>query len=209
DRTMEYGYDDWALSIIAEALGKEDEAQYFLDRSFNYKNMFRKDAVQSPFSDRKLGLVWNKDKNGNWSGSDPRKIGADGLYQGSMWQYSWYGSNDVNGLMDLMGGKEGMLEALQYLFGEHDPDNGSAMLHNAANEVELHAPYLFNFVGRPDKTQYWVRQIYTRETWNTGYASGAVKEKLYRLAPDGYLETMDDDAGTMAMMFVSAAMGIF
>ncbi|WP_322412832.1 glycoside hydrolase domain-containing protein, partial [Clostridium perfringens] len=206
---MEYGYDDWALSIIAEALGKEDEAQYFLDRSFNYKNMFRKDAVQSPFSDRKLGLVWNKDKNGNWSGSDPRKIGADGLYQGSMWQYSWYGSNDVNGLMDLMGGKEGMLEALQYLFGEHDPDNGSAMLHNAANEVELHAPYLFNFVGRPDKTQYWVRQIYTRETWNTGYASGAVKEKLYRLAPDGYLETMDDDAGTMAMMFVSAAMGIF
>ncbi|MDZ7548335.1 glycoside hydrolase domain-containing protein, partial [Clostridium perfringens] len=169
------GYDDWALSIIAEALGKEDEAQYFLDRSFNYKNMFRKDAVQSPFSDRKLGLVWNKDKNGNWSGSDPRKIGADGLYQGSMWQYSWYGSNDVNGLMDLMGGKEGMLEALQYLFGEHDPDNGSAMLHNAANEVELHAPYLFNFVGRPDKTQYWVRQIYTRETWNTGYASGAVK----------------------------------
>ncbi|MGV2685658.1 hypothetical protein GNF82_15035, partial [Clostridium perfringens] len=63
--------------------------------------------------------------------------------------------------------------------------------------------------GRPDKTQYWVRQIYTRETWNTGYASGAVKEKMYRLAPDGYLETMDDDAGTMAMMFVSAAMGIF
>lgn len=209
DRTMEYAYDDWALSIIAEALGKEDEAQYFLDRSFNYKNMFRKDAVQSPFSDRKLGLVWNKDKDGNWSKSSPTKIGADGLYQGSMWQYTWYGSNDVNGLMDLMGGKEAMLEALQYLFGEHAPDNGNAMLHNAANEVELHSPYLFNFVGRPDKAQYWVRQIYTDETWNTGYASGAVKEKMYKLSPQGYLETMDDDAGTMAMMFVSAAMGIF
>ena len=59
DRTIEYGYDDWCLSIIAEALGKEDEAAYFLDRSFNYKNTFRKDAVDSPFSDKKLGLLWN------------------------------------------------------------------------------------------------------------------------------------------------------
>lgn len=208
DRTMEYGYDDWTLSLIADALAKADEAEYFLNRSFMYKNLYRPNAVQSPFSEKKLGLIWNK-KNGNWSTSSPTKIGADGLYQGSMWQYSWYCSNDVNGLMDLMGGKEYLLEALQYMFGEHAPDEGSAMLHNAANEVELHLPYLFNFAGRPDKTQYWVRQIYTKETWNTGYASGAVKEKMYKLSPKGYLETMDDDAGTMAMMFVSAAMGIF
>ncbi|MEG0684142.1 MAG: GH92 family glycosyl hydrolase [Coprobacillus sp.] len=209
DQTVEYAYDDWALSLIADALGKQDEADYFLKRSFNYKNLYRKDAVDSPFSDKKMGLLWTKDANGNWREGDPIKIGEHGLYQGSMWQYSWYGSNDVNGMMDLMGGKEEMLEALQYLFGEQDPNNGKAMLHNAANEVELHAPYLFNFAGRPDKTQYWVRQIYTKETWNTGYASGAVKEKMYKLSPKGYLETMDDDAGTMAMMFVSAAMGIF
>lgn len=209
DQTVEYGYDDWALSLIAKALGKEDEAKYFLQRSFNYKNLFRKDAVDSPFSDGKLGLLWTKNADGSWRDGNPIKIGEHGLYQGSMWQYTWYDSNDVNGMMDLMGGKQQMLEALQYLFGEHDPDNGQAMLHNAANEVELHAPYLFNFAGRPDKTQYWVRQIYTGETWNTGYASGAVKEKMYKLSPQGYLETMDDDAGTMAMMFVSAAMGIF
>lgn len=54
DRTAEYAYDDWALSIIAEALGKKDEAQYYLKRSFNYKNMFRANAVQSPFSDKNL-----------------------------------------------------------------------------------------------------------------------------------------------------------
>lgn len=209
DKTVEYAYDDWALSLIAKALGKDDESEYFLKRSFNYKNLFRKDAVDSPFGDNKLGLLWTKDAAGNWTPGDPKKIGEHGLYQGSMWQYSMYGSNDVNGLMDLMGGKEELLDALRYLFGEHAPDNGRAMLHNAANEVELHSPYLFNFAGRPDKTQYWVRQIYTGETWNTGYASGPVKEKMYKLSPKGYLETMDDDTGTMAMMFVSAAMGIF
>ena len=209
DRTAEYAYDDWALSIIAEALGKKDEAQYYLKRSFNYKNMFRANAVQSPFSDKKLGLLWNKDAQGNWrTDQDPSSYNT-GLYQGNMWQYSLYDSNDINGLMELMGGKESLLESLQYLFGEHDPDNGKAMQHNAANEVELHAPYLFNFAGKPAKAQYWIRQIYTGETWNQNYASGATKEKMYKLSPKGYLNTMDDDAGTMAMMFVSAAMGIF
>ena len=89
-----------------------------------------------------------------------------------MWQYTWYGSNDVNGLMDLMGGREATLEALMYMFGMQDPDDPKGMQHNAANEVELHTPYLFNFVGRPDLTQHWVREIYTRETWNSNYASG-------------------------------------
>ncbi len=211
DKTAEYAYDDWCLSIIAKALGKEDEAQYFLERSMNYKNTFRKDAVDSPFpgSDKKLGLLWNKDKNGNWLNQSPDS--GEGLYQGTMWQYTWYDSNDVNGMMELMGGKEGMLEALKYMFGMYDESDPSAMRHNAANEVELHLPYLFNFVGRPDLTQHWVREIYTRKTWNSNYASGTQTEKqqMYKLSPQGYLETMDDDAGTMAMMFVSAAMGIF
>lgn len=211
DQTVEYAYDDWALSLIADALGKEDEAKYFLNRSFNYKNLFKADADK--LGDKDIGLLMPKNVDGSWvKNADPKKMnGGSGysLYQGSLWQYTWYDSNDVNGLMDLMGGKENMYSALTMLFGEQDPDNGKAMMHNAANEVELHAPYLFNFVGRPDRTQYWVRQIYTGETWNTGYASGAVKEKMYKLSPQGYLETMDDDAGTMAMMFVSAAMGIF
>ena len=43
-----------------------------------------------------------------------------------------------------MGGKERMFDALSMLFGEHT--DGKSIMHNAANEVELHAPYLFNFV---------------------------------------------------------------
>ncbi|MGN1182722.1 MAG: glycoside hydrolase domain-containing protein, partial [Faecalibacillus sp.] len=59
DRTMEYAYDDWALSIIADALGKDDEAAYFLNRSQMYKNLFRKDAIQDT-TYGSLGLIWNK-----------------------------------------------------------------------------------------------------------------------------------------------------
>ena len=210
DQTAEYAYDDWCLSIIAKALGKNEESDYYLKRSMNYKNTFRKDAVQSPFSSHKLGLLWNKDKNGQWLNQDPTSTNT-GLYQGTMWQYTWYDSNDVNGLIELIGGKDIALEALMYMFGMQDENNPNGMQHNAANEVELHTPYLFNFVGRPDLTQHWIREIYTRKTWNSNYASGTQKEKqqMYKLSPQGYLETMDDDAGTMAMMFVSAAMGIY
>ena len=209
DQTVEYAYDDWCLSIIADALGHEEETEYFLDRSFNYKNLYKENADQETIDDveKQFGLLISKNADGSWKNVDPRSYNG-GLYQGTHWQYTWYLSNDVNGLMDLMGGKERMFDALSMLFGEHT--DGKSIMHNAANEVELHAPYLFNFAGRPDRTQYWVRTIYTKETYNDNYTGSSNKpQKMYKLSPQGYLETMDDDAGTMAMMFVSAAMGIF
>ena len=209
DQTVEYAYDDWCLSIIADALGHEEGTEYFLDRSFNYKNLYKENADQETIDDveKQFGLLISKNADGSWKNVDPRSYNG-GLYQGTHWQYTWYLSNDVNGLMDLMGGKERMFDALSMLFGEHT--DGKSIMHNAANEVELHAPYLFNFAGRPDRTQYWVRTIYTKETYNDNYTGSSNKpQKMYKLSPQGYLETMDDDAGTMAMMFVSAAMGIF
>ena len=38
--TLEYAYQDWALAQLAKALGKEDDHQYFLKRSFNYRNLY-------------------------------------------------------------------------------------------------------------------------------------------------------------------------
>ncbi len=211
DKTVEFSYDDWAISFLSKALGNEEEYEYYLNRSFNYKNLYKEDAVQT--SDGNIGLLWPKDANGNWMTANPEKYGDNGLYQGTLWQYTWWDSNDVNGLMDLMGGKENMLKALSRLYGEQDPDNGKAMLHTNTNEIDLHTPYLFNFAGKPSRTQYWVRNIYTKETWNRYSGTGEYKQPIYdyvyKLSPDGFMETMDDDAGTMASMFVAAAMGLF
>ncbi|MCO6936057.1 glycoside hydrolase family 92 protein, partial [Pseudomonas aeruginosa] len=105
---------------------------------------------------------------------------------------------------------------------EHAPDDGTAMLHSNANEIDLQAPYLFNYTGEPSLTQKWARAIYTKETWNRYIATGSssavpsgggeftppVKTKVYQLDPRGMLPTMDNDAGTMSTMFVAAAVGL-
>jgi hypothetical protein len=97
------------------------------------------------------------------------------------------------------------------------------MLHSNANEIDLQAPYLFNYVGEPSQTQKWVRAIYTGQTWNRYIATGSTSElpssggelrppvrtQVYELDPTGFLPTMDNDAGTMSTMFVAAALGLF
>jgi predicted alpha-1,2-mannosidase len=213
DQTVEYAYDDWCLSLIAASLGKTDEAEYYLERSFSYKNLYKSDAVTAD-DGSSVGLLWPKDSSGNWMSAEPERYGDNGLYQGTLWQYTWWDTNDVGGLMELMGGQENMLKALNILYGAKGEDaDGHDMLHSNTNEIDLQTPYLFNFAGKPSETQYWVRQIYTGYTWNrysgTGEYDPPQYTKVYKLAPDGLLTTMDDDAGTMAAMYVSAAMGIF
>ncbi|WP_440896674.1 GH92 family glycosyl hydrolase [Amphibacillus sp. Q70] len=212
DKTVEYAYDDWALSIIAEELGKEEEASYYLERSFHYMNLYKDDAVETEEGET-MGLLWPKNENGNWMSADPERFGDNGLYQGTLWQYTWWDSNDVGGLTELLGGKEELQKSLSYLYGEHDPDNGYAMLSHHTNEIDLHSPYLFNYAGKPSRTQYWVRNLYTKQTWNRYSGDGEynppIYDYLYKLAPEGFLETMDEDGGTMSAMYVTAALGIF
>lgn len=120
----------------------------------------------------------------------------------------------MGGLVDLMGGEEQALAALETLYGaKGEHADGKRMLHSNTNEIDLQTPYYFNWVGKPSETQYWVRQIYTGKTWNrysgTGEFNPPMYTQAYKLAPDGLLQTMDDDAGTMTAMYAAAAMGVF
>ncbi|MGB8451794.1 MAG: GH92 family glycosyl hydrolase [Anaerocolumna sp.] len=215
DKTVEYSYDDWAISLLAKNLGNTEDYNKYLKRSFFYKNLYKEDAVTASIDGTAttMGLLWPKDAAGNFMSANPEAYGNNGLYQGTLWQYTWWDSNDVNGLLDLIGSKEKMAQELQYLYGMQDPDNGSRMLHTNSNEIDLQTPYLFNFVGEPYNTQYLIRQIYTGQTWNrysgTGEYNPPIYDYVYKLDPQGFLETMDDDAGTMASMYVAAAMGLF
>lgn len=213
DKTVEYAYDDWALSIIADSLGKTEESDDYLERSFNYKNLYKSNAATNT-DGTAVGLLWPKDSSGNWMSADPEAYGNNGLYQGTLWQYTFWDANDVGGLIDLMGGQSSFLSALNTLFGAKGEDaDGSNMLHSNTNEIDLQTPYYFNYAGKPSETQYWVRQIYTGKTWNrysgTGEYNPPIYTEVYSDSPDGLLTTMDDDAGTMATMYVSAAMGLF
>ena len=213
DQTVERSYDYWALSKIARALGKADEAKQLLEQAMGYKKLYRENAATATDGSQ-VGLLWPRDAAGNWMDANPEQYGWNGMYQGTIWQYTWWDSNDVGGLMDLMGGKDKMLSALNTLYGAKGADaDGTRMLHSNTNEIDLQTPYYFNFAGKPSETQYWVRQIYTGKTWNRYSGTGEFKPpqyvQAYRFAPDGLLQTMDDDAGTMATMYASAAMGVF
>lgn len=222
DDTLGTAYDDWAMATIAEALGKTDEAADYRLRAANWTNLFKDDAVTLA-DGTEAGLVFPKDASGNWLNVDPERFEAGNVYQGTLWQYNWYAADDMGGMIELMGGEEKTLAALSFMFGEYAPDDGSRMLHANANEIDLQAPYLFNYVGAPAKTQYWVRSIYTKETWNRYIATGStheaptsggeftppVKTKVFKNEPQGFLPTMDNDTGTMSSTFVAAALGLF
>lgn len=220
---VQLGYDQWALAVIADALGKDDEAEALRElASLPIDNLIKPDAWESG-GGIKAGLLTPRNSNGDWVSADYERFEAARLYQGTLWQYHWYDAYDMDALIAAMGGEEAALLALEHMFGEDDPDNGSAMLHSNTNEIDLQAPYLFNYMGKPSLTQKWARAIYTKETWNRYLGTGSssevpsgggeftppVKTKVYKLSPQGLLPTMDNDAGTMSTMYVSAALGLF
>jgi predicted alpha-1,2-mannosidase len=222
--TVQRGYDQWALSIIAAALGKDAEVAKLRTQSTMAIDNLVKSGAWTASDGTQVGLLTPRASGGDWQSADYEKFEAAGLYQGTLWQYHWYDAYDMGGLIKAMGGSKAGKAAVEHMFGEDSATNdGSTMLHSNANEIDLQAPYLFNYVGEPSLTQKWVRQIYTGTTWNRYIATGSTNEtpssggeftppvdtQVYKLAPDGFLPTMDNDAGTMSTMFVAAALGLF
>ncbi|MFK0118981.1 glycoside hydrolase domain-containing protein [Streptomyces sp. NPDC090994] len=222
--TVQRGYDQWALAVIADALGKDEDAKKLRTQSTMAIDNLVKSGAWTAADGTEVGLLTPREADGDWQSVDHEKFEAAKLYQGTLWQYHWYDAYDMDGLIEAMGGEKAGRAAMLHMFGEDsDADDGSTMLHSNANEIDLQAPYLFNYVGEPSLTQKWVRSIYTKETWNRYIATGStneapssggeftppVKTKVYELAPDGFLPTMDNDAGTMSTMFVAAALGLF
>jgi len=105
----------------------------------------------------------------------------------------------------LYGGKERFLKELNYFF-----DN---WLYTQGNQIDLHAPFLFNIAGQPWKTQEWVHRICC-DTIVSRYGTHKlfpqpIVDRVYKDTPDGYLLEMDDDYGCMSSWFALSAMGLY
>ncbi len=212
--TVTASFEYWGVSILAEALGKKDEAEMYKQKALNYKKIFRSDAPTEQYLGKQIGVLWPKYHDGSWRNCTPDAWQDCNMGQGTLWQYMWYDSYDLNGYIELMGGKENALTVLNYIFGARDEgDDGHKMLHSNVNEIDPQLPYIFNFAGKPSETQYWVRKIFSKKCWNRYRGDGEfnppIYDYVYKLEPEGFLESMDDDCGTMSSMYVSAAMGIF
>ena len=196
-RTLECGYDDYCAALLAKELGYEDDYEFFMKRSQYYRNVF----------DPSTGLMRGKDSKGNWRTpfdkfhlSHAGTAGGD-YTEGNAWQYTWHVMQDVDGLVDLMGGREKFLTKLDSLFvldtkaeatGFVGDVTGLIGQYAHGNEPSHHVVYLYSMLGENDRTAELVREIFDR---------------FYRPKPDGLCG--NDDCGQMSAWYIFSAMGFY
>lgn len=191
--TLEMAYDDWCVAQFAKLLGKMEDYKYFLARSNNYKNVYNSAT----------GFFQGKKSDGKWMEPfNPLGYGGNGgnpFTEGNAWQYYWYVPQDVNALVQLTGGRQAFENKLDTFFTLADTSgetngNASGFIGQYAhgNEPSHHVTYLYDYIGKPWKTQYYVSKV-LREQYNENSS--------------GY--TGNDDCGQMSSWYIFSAMGFY
>jgi predicted alpha-1,2-mannosidase len=198
-RTLEYAFADFCIYKLGKALGKpEEEIEIFAERSQNYKNLF----------DKEHNLMRGKNEDGTFqSPFSPFKWG-DAFTEGNSWHYTWSVFHDVQGLIDLMGGKDNFTSMLDSVFvvpPVFDESYYGQVIHEIremqivnmgnyahGNQPVQHMIYLYNYAGEPWKAQYWSREV---------------MDRLYSPQADGYCG--DEDNGQTSAWYVYSALGFY
>lgn len=193
-KSEEVAIDDWSVAAVAKKLGRTEDAEYFTKRALSYKSYF----------DKETGFMRGKISTGEWTTPfDPAFSNHEGsdYTEGNAWQYLWLVPQDVNGLIDLLGGKELFADKLEQLFnvkegvkGEQASSDISGLIGAYAhgNEPGHHTSFLFNYAGRPWRTQELNRQIQTT---------------MYANSPEGLCG--NEDCGQMSAWYVFSALGFY
>jgi predicted alpha-1,2-mannosidase len=148
-RTLEYAFDDYALSRFADALGITEDYNTLKKRSENWKNVF----------DNQTGFVRGRFADGKWIEPFDPYTKASFICEGTPFQYTWYVPHDIPGLIQAMGGNENFIAKLNEFFEKGYYWHG--------NETDHQTAYIFAMAGRPEKTQEWVNKIIAEE-YGTG-----------------------------------------
>ena len=198
-RTLEYAYADFCIWQLAKALGKpQEEIDPYAKRAMNYKNVY----------DDSTKLMRGRNLDGTFQAPfSPYKWG-DAFTEGNSWHYTWSVFQDVEGLVNLMGGKNDFITMLDSVFevppvfdysyyGQVIHEIREMQIMNMGNYAHGNQPvqhmiYLYNYAGEPWKTQYRARQV---------------MDKLYNYTPDGYCG--DEDNGQTSAWYVFSALGFY
>ena len=198
-KTLEYAYDDFCIAQMARVLMFRISSGFptvypldyekYIKRAQNYKNLF----------DKQTGFMRPK-QNGNWiSPFQPNEVTFN-YTEGNAWVYSFFVPQDVNGLIELQGGRANFAKKLDELFtteqklaGREQPDiTGLIGQYAHGNEPSHHIAYLYNYAGEPWKTQRIVRKIL---------------DEFYKPLPDGLIG--NEDCGQMSAWYILSALGFY
>lgn len=178
-RTMEYSFTAWCLYRLALALGHDEDARIFLERSTGYKKLY------NPAN----GWMNRRDAEGHFLPFSS-KYDERGCVESNVYQQIWFVPHDVDDLRALMG-EERFVRELDAFFAGADLSAFWNDDYNHSNEPVHTVAHLFDCIGQPEKTQYWVRRI---------------QKEAYRPGPYGYCG--NEDVGQMSAWFVLTAMGL-
>ncbi len=188
-KTLEYAYDDWCIAQMAQMLGKKEDYEYFMKRSQSWKNLYNP----------KTGFMQAR-KNGSWlEPFDPREVNNN-FTEGNSWQYSFFVPQDISGLINAHGGKKNFEDFLDALFTAPEKTTGREQVditgligqYAHGNEPSHHIAYLYNFVGKPEKTDAKIKYIL---------------DNFYKNSPDGLIG--NEDCGQMSAWYILSSMGIY
>jgi predicted alpha-1,2-mannosidase len=188
-KTLEYAYDDWCIAQFAKEIGNDDIAQKFTQRALNYQNIF---DPSTKFMRAKNNGLW-------FAPFDPFEVNFN-YTEANAWQYNFFVPQDINGLVQLMGGDNEFEKQLDKLFTVHSKTSGREQAditgligqYAQGNEPSHHMAYLYNYIGKAYKTQERVRQILTTQ---------------YKNSPDGL--SGNEDCGQMSAWYVLSASGFY
>lgn len=181
-RTVEYSYDDFAISEVACGLGHLEEARMFAERAHNWQHLWDKDLTVEGFS----GFLRPRNPDGSWAPPNLLKRGTwpDFFYEGDLWTYSLYAPQDVRRLIELSGGDKIFVRRLDNVFYRQHFD--------VTNEPGFLIPVLYNWAGRPDKTADVIN---------------ALLEKAFTDQRSGI--PGNDDSGAMSSWFIFQSLGFY
>ncbi len=193
--TLEYAFDDWCIAQAAIKLGKPNDYVDFNKRSQFWKNLF----------DPKTGFFRPKLYTGKWvEPFDPYESNygtASPYTEGNAWQHTFFVPHDIQGLRKIFPQENGLEDKLDSLFttrshitGENVPPDISGMIGQYAhgNEPSHHIAYMYNYLQKPWKSAYQVRNI---------------MNKFYTTRPDGLIG--NEDCGQMSAWYVFSALGFY
>jgi predicted alpha-1,2-mannosidase len=195
-RTLESGFDDYAISIMAKSMGMDSIASVFAKSAKYYENLF----------DPETGLMRGKDSKGKFrtpfkplDATSPMNNPGD-YTEANAWQYTWTTSHyDVENYTALLGGKDQFTEQLNTFFSvSGDGDNkhlgqeGLIGQYAHGNEPSHHIAYLYAYSNAPERGNELITEIYN---------------KFYSDTPEGI--TGNDDCGQMSAWYIFSTLGFY
>jgi predicted alpha-1,2-mannosidase len=193
-KTLELAYNDWCIAQMANQVGNSASEKEFLARAEYFNNVY----------DPSIGYMRPKLSDGTFRKEyDPLDTHGQGFIEGNAWNYGLYVPHQLDKMITIMGGKERFSQHLDSLFtmelddkyiekNEDITRDGIIGNYVHGNEPGHHIPYLYNWTGKPYKTQERVRMI---------------METMYGNKEDGLCG--NDDAGQMSAWYIFSSLGFY